>query len=120
MSNIKQLSQHLKILELFGLQHFSLFNFNLKSKNLKIISKKFKFYFIFQFLIVILICGMEYRHFKGMKETYGSENDIGYAFRFIAASAASVRAVAVCLESFIKVKSNKKFFVKFFNFKDLI
>lgn len=118
MSNIKQLSQHLKVLEFLGLQHFPLSKLNLNSRNLKNIPKKFKIYFIFQLFVVILICGMEYWHFRGMKEAYGTENHIGYAFRFTAATAASVRTFFELLESFSKAKNNQKFFIKLQNLKN--
>ena len=45
MSSIKELSPHLRVLEITGLQFFSLSSLNLKSKKLKFASKNFKIYF---------------------------------------------------------------------------
>lgn len=110
MSDIKELSPHIKILEIFSLQFFSLSNLNLKSKTPKFASKKFTiFFFLCSFLFVSFLTCVRLKTFD--KNKFKHENLLGLGFRILVITLAITRTIAGIFESYYKVRSNQYFFV---------
>lgn len=118
MSNIKQLSPHLKILEVFGLQYFSLFSLNLKSKKFNFTFTKYILYFFAVSISYIIITTV--LHSSYFLEPYYHENFLGSLFRIFTVFSSIFSAFVAFFEAFLKIKGNKKFFKIFEEFLNFI
>lgn len=119
MSDIKQLSSHLKVLKIFGLQCFSIQFLNFKSKKLKFASKNYLIYFLtFPLVDMILSSYFTYENFAGY--SFESEEYLGLIFRILGHFASIFRLYAEFCESLFKIKQNQNFFMVFEEFCEFI
>ena len=119
MSNVKELSQHLKVLEIFSLQFFSISKLNFKSKKLKSTSKNYLIYLVLcPIPVLIIISYSTYTNFLNF--SYSSENYLGKVFRFFGHVASIFRLFSEVFESLFKVSQNQEFFMLFEEFCEFI
>lgn len=117
MSELKILNSHLKILQIFGFQFFSLSSLNFNYKSLKFASKVYVVYFIFRIgLLCISLFYLVLFYYNNFQNISIKQNIFGFILKNVATFLSWFRSFNSIVEAFVKIKSNKKFFLHLNNF----